>query len=112
MDSKSVTVLIGAMVQGTVYTGFLPVAPVLNSYHNDVGPHFGSAQTTTSLATSTVFVNRKATMDLVVANGDYYLNHLTGKFKVKAGASVTPDVSITYYTQVPYQLIYDASILP
>ena len=112
MDSKSVTVTVGAMVLGTVYTGFFPVAPILNSYHNDVGPHFGSKQTTTSLATSTVFVNRKETMALVLANGDYYLNHLTGKFKVKAGASVTPDVQITYYTQVPYQLIYDTSAIP
>ena len=118
MNHKSITVLIGSMVQGTVYTGFLPVAPILNNEHDGTGPYygapkpyFGASDKTSSFVNNTVFVTPKSNPALVLSAGDFYLNHQTGEYKVKAGASLD-DVEVTFETQIPYQKIYNASILP
>jgi hypothetical protein len=93
VKSISVTDTLAAMTAGTVYTGYLTCAPVLDSGKGDIG---GIGNTSMS-STNSVFVNAKSSPALVLANGDYFINYRTGYYTVKAGASATP--AITYFVK-------------
>ena len=88
------TANLAAMTSGTVYTGFLPSAPILDYNHDGVGG-FGNSSFS---ATGSAFTNEVEKDALVLANGDYFFNYKTGYYKVKAAASVTP--AATWYVKV------------
>lgn len=89
VSAIELTQALGAMTSGTTYTGILQPAPILDSLHDGVAG-FGNKSFS---ATGAVFTNEVKSADLVVANGDYYINYATGTFKVKAGASASPIAS-------------------
>ena len=95
-----------AMTAGTVYTGVLQPAPILDSARDGVGGFNNNSFS----ATGSVFTNQVTRPDLVLNNGDYHINYASGAFKVKAGASATPVA--TWYSKAIFSAVPSGSSSP
>lgn len=93
VHSIQITQALSAMTAGNIYEGYLSTSPILDSSNGSVGG-VGNSSFADS---SSVFVNGVEKKTLVVNNGDYYLDHRTGYYYVKAGASTTPN--LTWYVK-------------
>lgn len=89
----AITQTIAGFTAGTAYEGFLAYHPILNAKKTRIGK---TGDTSLSDA-GNVFVTEVATIAEVVTNGYYYINHGTGYYYVKAGA--TASAVVTYYIE-------------
>jgi hypothetical protein len=86
---------LSAMVEGSSYTGNFTVVPILDSRKE----YIASYESTGITFTGDVFVTAVDNPAKVNTNGDYYINYLTGYYKVLAATGATPTAS--YYTFMP-----------
>jgi len=93
---EAVTIPAGAA--GTIKNFVLGVRPLLNLAGNDIG---GYGDSSVVLDTETVFTNEVefGTPDASLANGDYYINYLTGQGRGKKnGTGTTQHFTYSYFS--------------
>jgi len=84
----------GALTAGSVSTGIISHHPILNAAKERPGSYNDSCIT---FSPTTAFITPvKSALD-VSSNGDYYINHWTGFYKVKSAANVAGGVTMSYY---------------
>jgi hypothetical protein len=94
---------LSAMTAGTAYTGILTYSPVVGSSEYPVGYFKSSSSKNTSFTPDgSVFVTEVSAESKVLSRGQYYIDYLTGYYKVIAAASATP--TVTYKIRVPFNL--------
>ena len=88
------TETLGSKTASTTYTGYLSMHPILNSTKSRIGV---TGDTSLSDA-SGVFLEEVADTADIAVDGDYFLNHTTGYYRVLAGTTAAP--ILTYYVEV------------
>lgn len=91
--TEAKTYTTGALVKGTLATGKINPSPILNSDHTRKGAKNDSSIT---FGTANVFVT-EVNPNQLSNDGDYFINYLTGEYKVIPGANAAGGVAITYY---------------
>ena len=87
------TQTISGLTAGTDAEGYLAYHPVLGAKKTRIGKHGD-----TSLSDSnSCFVTEVAEITDISTNGDYYLNHATGYYKIKPAKT---SATLTYYSEL------------
>jgi hypothetical protein len=93
-----------AMTAGTTYTGYLKFAPVIGSKGRICGYFHSSTDKETSFTPDGVALTTEVkTADLVLGNGQYYINYETGYYKVKSASTRTP--TVTYKVRIQMNFV-------
>jgi|GEM_PF-3322540 len=85
---------LGAMVEGSAYTGSLEVVPVLDSKNRFIA----TVGDNSCSFTGDVFVTEVDDLLKVLSSGEYFIDYEHGYYKVIAATSATP--TITYYASM------------
>jgi len=88
--------------KSTVYNVNLTVYPVLNTTYENIGSKTNNGIT---FNPTTIFLNEKSAPGEVTADGDYYINYITGRIRVKSGANAAGGVTLTYYVSEQYNYL-------